>query len=175
MDSSFAIAVAIGLAVAGVIGGIAYVIFKKKFEGQGVAVKAEAERVLTDARKAAEAKLREASIEAKESVLAARAEFEETVDRKLAAQERREEEYSRKEQAVVASQRKIEEAKAEADRLVEEQKKRLEQISGLTAVDAKRDLVRSIENEARVEAAGLIRRIEEEAVEQATQKARHTI
>ena len=42
-------------------------------------------------------------------------------------------------------------------------------------MDAKRDLVKSIENEARVEAAGLIRRIEEEAIEQATQKARHII
>ena len=48
-------------------------------------------------------------------------------------------------------------------------------ISGLTAVDAKRDLVKSIENEARVEAAGLMRRIEEEAVEQSTQKARRLI
>ena len=42
-------------------------------------------------------------------------------------------------------------------------------------MDAKRDLVKSIENEARVEAAGLIRRIEEEATEQATQKARRLI
>ena len=42
-------------------------------------------------------------------------------------------------------------------------------------MDARRDLVKSIENDARVEAAGLIRRIEEEATEQATQKARHLI
>nr|MDQ2970927.1 ribonuclease Y [Acidobacteriota bacterium] len=133
---------------------------------------------------------------AKESVLAARAEFDKTVqvrrqdiqalekrvvskeenlDRKLAAQERREEEYGRKEKAVAESQRKVDEARAEADRLIDEQKKRLEQISGLTAVDAKSQLIRSIENEARVEASGMMRRIEEEAIEQSTQKARHVI
>jgi ribonuclease Y len=196
MDSNILIAIAVGLAIAGVVAVAAYVSLKKKFATRGAAVQAEADRVLADARKAAEAKLREASIEAKESVLAARAEFDKTVaarraeiqalekrvlskeenlDRKLAAQERREEEYNRKEQAVVATAKKADEARAEVDRLVEEQKKRLEQISGLTAVDAKRDLIRSIENEARVEAAGLIRRIEEEAVEGATAKARHTI
>ena len=196
MDTNFAIAIAVGLAVAGGIGAFAYFTFKKKFEGRQAGVRVEADRLLAEAKKTAEAKLREASIEAKESVLTARAEFEKTVtvrrqeiqalekrvlqkeenlDRKLAAQERREEEYNRKERVVVESQRKVDETRAEADRLVDEQKKRLEQISGLTAVDAKRDLIKSIENEARVEAAGIMRRVEEEAIEQATQKARHII
>ena len=196
MDTSFAIAVAVGLAVAGVVGGIAYATFKKKYATLEKAARVEAERVLAEATKAAEAKRREASIEAKEKVLAASAEFEKTVtarrqeiqvlekrvlqkeenlDRKLAAQERREEEYGRKEKAVADTQKRADEIRAEAERVVEEQKKRLEQISGLTAVDAKRDLIKSIENEARVEAAGLMRRIEEEAIEQSTQKARHVI
>ena len=196
MDSSFAIAIAVGLAVAGVVGGIAYATIKKKYATLEKAARGEADRVLADATKAAEAKRREASIEAKEKVLAASAEFEKTVtarrqeiqvlekrvlqkeenlDRKLATQERREEEYARKEKAVADTQKRADEIRAEAERLVDEQKKRLEQISGLTAVDAKRDLIKSIENEARVEAAGIMRRIEEEAVEQSTQKARHVI
>ena len=184
MDSSFAIAIAVGLAVAGVVGGIAYATLKKKYATLEKAARVEADRVLADATKAAEAKRREASIEAKEKVLAASAEFEKTVtarrqeiqvlekrvlqkeenlDRKLAAQERREEEYARKEKAVADTQKRADEIRVEAERLVDEQKKRLEQISGLTAVDAKRDLIKSIENEARVEAAGIMRRIEEEA------------
>jgi len=196
MDSSFAIAIVVGLAVAGVVGGIAYATFKKKYATLEKAARVEADRVLADATKAAEAKRREASIEAKEKVLAASAEFEKTVtarrqeiqvlekrvlqkeenlDRKLATQERREEEYARKEKAVAETQKRADEIRAEAERLVDEQKKRLEQISGLTAVDAKRDLIKSIENEARVEAAGIMRRIEEEAIEQSTQKARHYI
>ncbi|MEO8191797.1 MAG: ribonuclease Y [Acidobacteriota bacterium] len=196
MGSSIAIAIAIGLVLGGVIGAVAYASLKKRFAVSHAAAKLEADRVLSDASKTAEARLREASIEAKENVLAARAEFDKTVaarrveiqalekrvlqkeenlDRKLAAQERREEEYNRKERAVGESQRKVDEAKVEADRLVDDQKKRLEQISGLTSVDARNQLVKSIENEARVEAAGLMRRIEEEAIEQSTQKARHII
>jgi ribonuclease Y len=186
MSTSLAIAIAAGLAVAAVVGAIAFVMVRRSLAGERAALRT----------KTAEGKLREAAVEAKEKVLAARAEFEksiaarrqeiaalenrvgqkeENLDRKLASQERREEEFGRKERALADQQRKVEETQAEATRVVEEQKKRLEQISGMTAVDAKRDLVRSIENEARVEGAGLMRRIEEEASEQATQKARHII
>jgi len=196
MDTNVVIAIAAGLVIAAVVTGLAYAALRKKVAGERAGIRREADRALAEATKAAEAKLREAGIEAKEKVLAARAEFDKTVqgskqeiaqlekrvlqkeenlDRKLAQQERREEEYVRKEKAVADSQKRVEEAHAEAQRVVEEQKKRLEQISGLTAVDARRDLVKSIENEARVEAAGLIRRIEEEATEQATQKARRLI
>ena len=196
MSTSLAIAIAAGLAVAAVAGVVAFVMARRSLAGERAALRTEAERIRAEAAKAAEGKLREAAVEAKEKVLAARAEFEksiaarrqevaalesrvvskeENLDRKLASQERREEEFGRKERALGEQQRKVEETQAEASRLVEEQKKRLEQISGMTAVDAKRDLVRSIENEARVEGAGLMRRIEEEATEQATQKARHII
>ncbi|HEY7112005.1 MAG TPA: ribonuclease Y [Thermoanaerobaculia bacterium] len=196
MSTSLAIAIAAGLAVAAVVGAIAFVMVRRSLAGERAALRTEAERIRADATKTAEGKLREAAVEAKEKVLAARAEFEksiaarrqeiaalenrvgqkeENLDRKLASQERREEEFGRKERALADQQRKVEETQAEATRVVEEQKKRLEQISGMTAVDAKRDLVRSIENEARVEGAGLMRRIEEEASEQATQKARHII
>ena len=196
MDTAIVIAVATGLAVAVVGAGIAYTVLRKKLREERASIRVESDRVIGDAARQAESKLREASIEAKEKVLAARAEFDKTVqarrqelaalekrvlqkeenlDRKLASQERREEEYSRKEQGVADAQKRLEDTHAEVQRVVEDQRKRLEQISGLTAVDARRDLVRSIENDARVEAAGLIRRIEEEATEQATQKARHLI
>jgi ribonuclease Y len=196
MSTSLAIAIAAALAVAAVFGAIAFVMARRSLAGERTALRSEAERIRADAAKGAESKLREAAVEAKEKVLAARAEFEksiaarrqevaalenrvvskeENLDRKLASQERREEEFGRKERGLADQQRKVEETQTEASRLVEEQKKRLEQISGMTAVDAKRDLVRSIENEARVEGAGLMRRIEEEALEQSTQKARHII
>ncbi len=196
MNTDLVISIAAGFLVALVTVGLLYLFLRKKVVRERSGIRSDAERVLAEASKSAEAKLREASIEAKEKVLAARADFENTVqarrqeiaqlekrvlqkeenlDRKLVQQERRDEEYLRKERAVADSQKKVEESRAEAERVVEEQRKRLEQISGLTAVDARRDLVKSIENEARVEAAGLIRRIEEEATEQATQKARRVI
>jgi ribonucrease Y len=196
MNRDLAIAIAVGLILAAVAIVIALVLLRKKVVRERAEIRTAADRALAEANRAADAKLREASVEAKERVLAAQAEFDKTVaarrqemaalekrilqkeenlDRKLSQQERKEEEFSRKERSLTDAQKRIEETQSEADRLVDEQRRRLEQISGLTAVDAKRDLVKSIENEARVEAAGLIRRIEEEATEQATQKARRLI
>ncbi len=196
MNTSVAMAIAGGLILAAVAIVAGYFFLRKKVQSERLAIRAEADRALAEARKQAESKLREADIEAKEKVLAARADFEKTVqtrrqeiaglenrvqqkeenlDRKLAQQERREEEYNRKEKAVGDSQKRLEESQGEVQKVIDEQRKRLEQIAGLTAVDAKRDLVKSVENEARLESAGLIRRIEEEANEQATQKARRII
>jgi len=196
MNTDLAIAIAAGLILAAVATVIALVLLRKKVGQERAEIRTAADRALAEANRAADAKLREASVEAKERVLAAQAEFDKTVavrrqemsalekrilqkeenlDRKLTQQERKEEEFGRKERSLTDAQKRIEETQSEADRLVDEQRRRLEQISGLTAVDAKRDLVKSIENEARVEAAGLIRRIEEEATEQATQKARRLI
>ncbi len=196
MNTTLAMAVAAGLVLAAVLLVIGYLFLRKKVEQERLGIRTDAERALAEARKQADSRLREADIEAKEKVLAARVEFDKTVqarrqeiatlenrvqqkeenlDRKLAQQERRDEEFSRKERAVSEAQKKAEELQAEVQRVIEEQRKRLEQIAGLTAVDAKRDLVKSVENEARIESAGLIRRIEEEANEQATQKARRII
>ncbi len=196
MNTSLAMGIATAIVVAAAAIALGYFFLRKRVEQERAGIRAEADRALAEARRQAEAKIREADIEAKEKVLAARVEFDRTVqarrqeiavlekrvqqkeenlDRKLAQQERREEEYDRKEKAVAETQKKVEEAQQEVLKVVDEQRKRLEQISGLTAVDARRDLVRSVENEARLEAAGLIRRIEEEANEQATQKARRII
>jgi ribonucrease Y len=195
MNTSVAIPIAAAiLAVAFAL--VAYFLLKRQVARERAAIRSEADRVLAEATKASEARLRESAIEAKEKVLAAQLEFDKTVqarrqeiaglekrivqkeenlDRKLAQQEKREEEFARKERALADSQKGVEKAHAEVERLIDEQQRRLEQISGLTAADAKRDLIRSIENEARVDASGLMRRIEEEAIEQATQKARHQI
>ncbi len=196
MNTNLATAIAAGLVLAAVLLAVGWILLKKRVERERQGIRTEADRALADARKQADSKVREADIEAKEKVLAARVEFDKTVqarrqeiaalekrvqqkeenlDRKLTQLERREEEYGRKEKGVADQQKKLEDKQAEVETVVEEQKKRLEQISGLTAVDAKRDLVKSVENEARLEAAGLIRRIEEEANEQATQKARRII
>jgi ribonuclease Y len=196
MNKDLAIAIAVGFLLAAVLAVIWYFLLRKKVDRERAEIRTEADRALREAQKTAESKLREASIEAKERVLAAQAEFdkgvqvrrqeiavlekrvvqkEENLDRKLAQQENRDEEYSRKEKALSEAQKRVEESQGEVVRVIEEQRKRLEQISGLTAVDAKRDLIKSIENEARVEAAGMMRRIEEEATEQATQKARRVI
>src|SRR5690242_5128267 len=196
MTTSIAIAIAAGIILAGVMLAVGYSILRKKVDVERAGIRADADKALAEAKGQAEAKIREADIEAKEKVLAARVEFDKTVqarrveiaglekrvqqkeenlDRKLTQQEKREEEYARKEKSISDQQKKLEDMQGEVQKVIDEQRKRLEQISGLTAVDAKRDLIKSVENEARLEAAGLMRRIEEEATEQATQKARRVI
>ena len=59
----------------------------------------------------------------------------------------------------------------EYQELLEEQKRQLEKISGLTAEQAKELLIRAMENEARYEGAKTIKRIENETKEQADKKA----
>ena len=55
------------------------------------------------------------------------------------------------------------------------QKEKLEQIAGLTSEQAKQELLRALENEARMDAAGMAKRIEDEAKEKAKEKARRII
>src|SRR5258706_232092 len=162
MDKDLAIAIAVGFLLAAAISVIAYIFLRKKLVAERKNIRGEADRVLAEANRGAEAKLREASIEAKEKVLAARAEFDKTIqvrrqdvaalekrvvqkeenlDRKLAQQEHREDEFSRKERGLADAQKKVEETHARAEDLVEEQRLRLEQISGLTAVDARPEAI----------------------------------
>ena len=54
---------------------------------------------------------------------------------------------------------------------LEEQKRQLEKISGLTADQAKELLIRAMENEARYESAKILKRIENETKEQADKKS----
>lgn len=104
---------------------------------------------------------------------------EETLDKKISTVERREQDSENRAQNLNKREKRLSEieaeAEAKAEALIGEQRAKLEKIAGLTAEQAKRDLIRELENEARLEATGLVRRIEEDAVENANQKARRII
>jgi ribonuclease Y len=70
---------------------------------------------------------------------------------------------------------KLKRAEEELAAAVTEQRSRLEQISGMTMDQAKTELMHSLENEARIDASNMVRRIEEEATEKAKEKARRVI
>ena len=77
-------------------------------------------------------------------------------------------EFSERDQKLAAAEQELEAA-------VTEQRSRLEQIASMTADQAKAELMRSLENEARMDASNMVRRIEEEASEKAKEKARRII
>jgi len=152
----------------------------------------EATRVLEDARREGEAKVREAEIAAKEKLLAARTEFEtasrqrrqeiEAIEKRLTQKEdaldKRVEEQSQRDRDLTAREKELGsrekatgERAIELDRLIAEERTKLEHVAGLTAQQAREELVRALEGDARLEAANLVKRIEDEARETAQRKA----
>ena len=97
---------------------------------------------------------------------------EENFDNKIEQLERRDREFLRRERHLTKREGKLERKKLEYDELLEEQKRQLEKISGLTVDQAKELLLRAMENEARYEGAKLIKQIENETKEQADKKAK---
>ncbi|MGE5346482.1 MAG: Rnase Y domain-containing protein, partial [Acidithiobacillales bacterium] len=104
---------------------------------------------------------------------------EESLDRKLTVLEKRDQESENRARNLDKREKRIEELEADAVRaaeeLVAERRHKLEELAGLSAEEAKRNLFRELENEARLEATGLIRAIEEDAVENANQKAKRLL
>ncbi|MDM8552934.1 ribonuclease Y [Desulfobacterales bacterium HSG2] len=153
-------------------------------------------RLIEDYKQRADTLLKEAKLEAKDKLFKMKSEFdaetretrselkkkekrltqkEENIDRKHEQFERREREVARKEKKLLKKEDEIERNKLKYNELVEEQKKQLEKISGLTVDQAKELLIRAMENEARYEAAKLIKKIENEAKEEANKKAKEII
>src|SRR5438093_1427849 len=157
---------------------------------------AESRRVVEDAQKAAEARLKEATLEAKEIVYAARQDLErearerqkeiqglerrlvqkeEQVTRRLDQLDRRDHDYRSKEEALGAREGGIKQLEERQQALVEEQRRALERVAGLTAEEAKQRLVAQMTDEARREATLMAMRLEEEARENAERKAREVL
>jgi len=182
------VAVGVGFAVA--------VFLKKKTDGQQAVAGESAVKILEDARRESETIIREAAIQAKDVVYQAKAEFEkesvdkrrdlqalekrvqqkeENLDKKVNLFDQREIEFAKKEQGLAAKEQLLVQKAEKIDLLVEEQKKQLEKISGMTAAEAKALLIESIENEAKQDAAKKIKLIEEEARETADKKSKEII
>lgn len=86
--------------------------------------------------------------------------------------EQREQNVKRIEKEIAQRVKTIEADEKKFSELIEEQKRQLEKISGLTTDQAKELLIRAMENEARYEGAKLIKRIENETREEADKKAK---
>ncbi|MFQ5896848.1 MAG: ribonuclease Y [Candidatus Methylomirabilia bacterium] len=154
---------------------------------------ARAKRIVEEAERDAEARRKDAALEAKELLLRARTESEhesrerqrevqqterralqkeEQLGRRLDQLDRRERESQLKERELASRERELQELKVSLATALDEQRQKLERISGFTAEEAKRQLLSQMEEEARREATLLAMRIEEEARETAHHKAR---
>jgi ribonuclease Y len=158
--------------------------------------KAEAAQLREQGQRAAEALKKEAELQAKEQALAARQKAEAELKERMALVEKqeqklqtREESLDKKTQQVEEKQKdldglsekrkaeleKLEVRQAEAKALVESQAAKLEEIANLTREDARKELISSLEHQAKMDASKTVRRIEDEANEEAQKRARWAI
>jgi ribonuclease Y len=189
--NDYSIFIGIGCLLAGLL--IAYW-FRGRIVSQKLkAAEVEAARLVEESQKKAETLIKEADLEVKDRLFKLKSDFdgetketraelkkrearlmnkEENIDRKIEQFERRDRELERKERHLNKREGKLERKELEYNELLEEQKRQLEKISGLTADQAKELLIRAMENEARYEGAKYIKKIENETKEQADKKAK---
>jgi ribonuclease Y len=183
--------------VAAVLGGLAGFLVRKRFsEARVVSAKEVSKRIIEEAEKEAEILKKEALLQTKDKFYQEKADFEkETIekrqelqnlekrvvqkeshlDKKIELLEAKETEVTRKEKAVIQQEKAIVEQEKKVATLLEKQRLQLESIAKMTSEEAKRLLMESMENEAKYEAAKRIRKIEEEAREQADKKGKEIV
>ncbi|MCI0549299.1 MAG: ribonuclease Y [Candidatus Rokubacteria bacterium] len=168
----------------------------KRIVDDGKRLADQAARDAEDKTRDAEARLRSAELEAKEIALKIRADLdqetrsrqkeiqdierrvlqqEEQVGRRLDQLDRRELDYQSRDRSLIDRERKIVESEGRLSNALEEHRRKLESIAGLTAEEAKRQLLAQMEADARREAQLLSMRLEEEARETAQVKAREVL
>lgn len=100
---------------------------------------------------------------------------EENIDRKVDLLDRKERDINQRERALTTKENELASQKAQLDKMITEEKQLLQRISGLSQEEAKKLFLDRIEQELKIEAAGLIKRIEDEARETADKKAKEII
>ncbi|NTV14620.1 MAG: ribonuclease Y [Desulfobulbaceae bacterium] len=99
----------------------------------------------------------------------------EQIEKKISLLDSREIESLKKEQQVVKQEAKLAQRSKELDTVIDEQRRQLERISGISREEAIRQLSESIESEAKMEAAKALVRIENETKMEADRKAKNII
>jgi ribonucrease Y len=103
------------------------------------------------------------------------AERDASLDRKAELLEQRERELSRRASDLGTREKQVGEREGELEKLAAEERRRLEQLAGLSAQEAKAELVRRIEEEANADAANRVREIRESSRRNAEREAKKIV
>ena len=163
--------------------------FKKVSDEKIGSAEDRARAIIDEAVKSAETKKREALLEVKEESIKTKNELDKEIkDRRSEIQrnERRVEQkefnldkkleaIERREQSFAAKEEEIKRQKAEVAKLNEERIQELERISGLTSEQAKEYLLKTVEEDVKLDTAKLIKEMEHQAKEEAGKKAKEYV
>ena len=197
MDIQTIIVILLTVLVVALAAAVSFLLSRKRSaEDKARETAAKAEELLQKAKKDAENIVKEAALQAKDYQLQVKLDFEretrdrkneisqlekrllqkeDALDRKTEAMEARGQEFGRKEKELAESAHKIERSQADLDEVLRGARENLERIAGVTAEQAKAELVELVANDARLEAGRKIRAMDEEFKEEAAQKARKMI
>ncbi len=183
--------------VVGVATGYVFIYFyKKTANGRASSLETDRQAILEEARKEAENIKKEAALAAKDMAIQIKTEAEreirerakeqhqidkrlrqkeEQIDRRLDHIEKRENEINKRDRDLNNREALLSAKETNLKKLIDEQTRLLEQLSGITTEEAKAELLRRVEQESRFEVARLIKRIEDETRENAEKKAKEII
>jgi ribonuclease Y len=175
---------------------VGFILRQRIFKNRLAAAENLSARIVDEAKKEAETIKKEAVIQAKENVLKIKSEFdkesrdrkleldnlekkirskEENLDKRIDQLTQKEASGEIREKSLVSREAAFSEKQEKLDRMVEEQRQKLEKIAGISSEEAKNYLMQDMEAEARREVAAMIRKIEEEAKRTADNKSREII
>lgn len=166
-----------------------YYLYQYQAKRKVAMAKDDAEKIIADAVKEAEATKREAVLEAKEELLKGRNELEnESKERRMELQrlekrllqkeeqlDRKSESLEQKENQLVRKDQEANNLRSSLEELVRKQREELERISSLTSNDARELLLSNVENEIKHETAALIKELETKAKEESEKRSREII
>lgn len=181
--------------LAGLLLGLLIGVFLKKTLSSSMIKEAEekAKRIVEDAIKEAETRKKETILETKDMLYQAKADFEretkerkaelaslekrflhkeENLERKMDILDKKEVDLNRRDRDILSKEKSLEEKFVLYEKGLIEQREMLEKISRMSSEDAKKQLLKTIEDEAKLEATKTIKRIEDEAREAADRKSK---
>jgi ribonuclease Y len=189
----------------GLVAGTAFFVFGRTIgrklergmvDATGRSAKDQAERVLAEAKRDAETARHEAVVAAKEEIIKARELWEQEahrrrdeidrherrleerellIDRKLNALDDRDKDLDRKDKSFGERDTRLKAREQELTDLVGQHRAKLEQVAGLSAQQAKAEMMQALVDEAKAQAAATIRDIREEAKRNADRDAKKIV
>ncbi len=156
----------------------------------------QSRQMIQNAQREAENIVKEAKLEAKDLVFQSKAELEkeqkakllelattekrlvqreEAIDKRIGVLDKRDGEGQKREQELMKKEEKLIAKETACAQVEREHREALERVAGLTADEAKKQLLQEMESQARLDAAGIAKRTLEEARENAEREAREII
>jgi len=190
------VSIIIALVGAGLGVGLYEVLRRRSVLARHSQAEDQSAQILQSAQREAETVLKEARLEAKDLLFQAKTELEkeqkaklaevanierrlsqreESLDKKITTFEKRDQEVLRREQELLKREEGLTHKEAACAQVLRQHREALEQVASLTAEEAKRQLIQEMESQARLDAAGLAKRLLEEAKENAEREAREII